>query len=262
MTRIATFGQDYTLSGAAIGANVNAVNVLQPWYQLAPSAPFDCDEVIFLGGGSLYLGSALYNLGVGASGAEVAIASQMASVNQNNGSNNVPSLVKRLKLRIPAGQRIAAQWQESNVTDTGSAIVMLIQRSADVTKRCGIVDTYGAVTSTSGGTVITASATANAKGAWTQITASTLRYYNEISFSCLQASQNSQSFLFDIGVGAAGSEQIIVPDIWNAMDNSASFVVGSYPSFPVSIPAGSRIAVRCQAQTASLEASVTVAGMC
>jgi hypothetical protein len=112
---------------------------------------------------------------------------------------------------------------------------------------CKWTDT-GTVTTTSAGTVITASASINTKGSWAQLVAS-----SAIDSCCLEvaltgnASSSANGQSVDIGIGAGGSEVVIVADLmtqppWN---NSVHYV------FPISIPAGTRIAARTQATTAS-----------
>jgi hypothetical protein len=56
------------------------------------------------------------------------------------------------------------------------------------------------------------------------------------------------SFGVDIAVGASGSEKVIASNLLVHINSGAIF--GSY-AFPVQIPAGSRIASRCQSHTAS-----------
>jgi hypothetical protein len=57
------------------------------------------------------------------------------------------------------------------------------------------------------------------------------------------------SLLFDIAIGAAGSEVIIAADIPARSD--ANFLLGSYLPINVDIPAGSRIAIRAQGSIVS-----------
>ena len=51
----------------------------------------------------------------------------------------------------------------------------------------------------------------------------------------------------DIGVGAASSEQIAVPDLWITATDVE--VIGPVYNIPVQIPKGSRIALRSQCNT-------------
>ncbi len=96
------------------------------------------------------------------------------------------------------------------------------------------------------GTTITGAGSANTKGAWIQLTASTTAdscfmlvtiYFNETT-------SVTTEMVLDIGVGAGGSEQVVVANL---------FTIGRYPriyGFPISIPAGTRVAARSQSTVA------------
>ncbi|MGH8700059.1 MAG: hypothetical protein ACREVR_02630 [Burkholderiales bacterium] len=116
-----------------------------------------------------------------------------------------------------------------------------------------LIDTYGEVTSTSLGTAITASGSANTKGAWTQIIASTDHDARGIGISLVtpddSASPGRWDGLIDIGIGAAASEQVIVPNLLlSAVYEGGN---GKYFWFPLFIPKGTRLAARMQCSTAS-----------
>jgi hypothetical protein len=109
---------------------------------------------------------------------------------------------------------------------------------------------------------VTAGATAHTKGGWTQLIASTPydAYGIWIGIDGIGLSAAATPYLVDIGVGPAGSELVIVPnlDVWGA-DPAAA--VGQNPHqfwFPVYIPAGSRIAARSQSATANKTCRVMV----
>jgi hypothetical protein len=121
--------------------------------------------------------------------------------------------------------------------------------------RTGFLDTVPSTSTTSSaGVTVTASATAHTKGGWSQLVANT----GARSLGILIALDNTAvantatSMLLDIGIGGAGSEQVLIPDL------AAGYVLGEAVSntfcayfFPLFIPAGSRLAARCQAQIAS-----------
>ena len=97
------------------------------------------------------------------------------------------------------------------------------------------------------GTQITASSTAGSKGSWTQLIASTAKEYHWliVGFTANNASATITNVVVDIGIGAASSEIVLVPDL----------LVGSQPSittdfaphlyvFPIRVPSGSRLSAR------------------
>lgn len=121
---------------------------------------------------------------------------------------------------------------------------------------CNATD-LGTVASASLGTIVTASATANTKGAYTQITASTPTDADWILVSLnLVGASNIYTAAIDIAIGPSGSELVVVP---NLMTFTRSLEAGNqWYMIPCSIPAGTRIAARCQSSLASSQASVQV----
>lgn len=114
--------------------------------------------------------------------------------------------------------------------------------------------TVGDDTATSRGVLITASGTANAKGSYTEITSSTafdcdgfFLAWNH-SFSEFSAF----SFLIDLAIGAAASEQIIVPDL------PSQNRTGGIVFIPMNIPSGTRVAARCQASSGSVTVAIAL----
>ena len=105
----------------------------------------------------------------------------------------------------------------------------------------------------SGGFNVTASATIHTKGAWTQLVASTASTsaLAILTFGNVGAVATDTSTLVDIGIGGAGSETVIIPDI-----ACGGHSVGPCTWVPIRIPAGSRVAARCQSLVSSK--SITV----
>ncbi len=100
-------------------------------------------------------------------------------------------------------------------------------------------------TANSRGTTVNSNALANTLGAWTQLIAST-------ASDCVFLNVGAGGFVFagsdgalDIGVGAAGSEQVIAGQLHVSMKDAAGDAQTTYP-LPLAIPAGTRIAARCQ----------------
>lgn len=103
-----------------------------------------------------------------------------------------------------------------------------------------------------GSVTITASATAHTKGSWSQIIASTTAQTTMINFAVISVNVSTadSATLLDIGVGAAGSETVIVPNIAIGGCSTAVFRI------PVKIASGSRIAARIQGVRASQTAAI------
>ncbi len=118
----------------------------------------------------------------------------------------------------------------------------------------GEVETGGAVTAASDGTSVT-SGTADVKGAWAEMIASTARHTDWLQLQFRVNVSTNSDYLIDIGVGGAGVEEVIIPNIYRGSAKSwgtVSIII------PVQIPAGTRVAVRCQSSGASKLLNITI----
>lgn len=109
------------------------------------------------------------------------------------------------------------------------------------------------------GTTITGSSTANVKGAWTELIASTGADAEGIwvAISGVVVSATDTRLLLDIGTGAVAAEVVVVPNI---VGGNAAQNVGRGQSyfFVVAIPSGSRVSARLQGAITSETAEVVV----
>jgi hypothetical protein len=105
------------------------------------------------------------------------------------------------------------------------------------------------------GTALTPSASANTKGSYAQLIASTATQTRmiDLTLTAFPVGANSKSYLIDIATGGAGSEVVLIPDVCVAVKGAFSVCIVNV-RLPVAIPAGVRIAARCQTQAASGEA--------
>ena len=112
----------------------------------------------------------------------------------------------------------------------------------------------GVATATTTQSTVTAPGAANAKGAWLELIASTANEAQGFFLTTTLTTTASRQVLVDIGLGAAGSEVVLLSN--HAM--SLGEMAHSICSFiPLRIPASSRVAVRYQRNnTATLTASV------
>lgn len=95
----------------------------------------------------------------------------------------------------------------------------------------------------------TTGTTLNTKTAWTQYIASTSADANLLYYTPAATQYATDSAaMVDIGIGAAGSETVIVPDL--PIGNWGFSNVPAIP-IPVFVPAGSRVAIRAQTGSAS-----------
>lgn len=192
----------------------------------------------------------LIDIGIGANPNEVVkVADILFSVTD---AANFAATHYFLPIAIAAGERISARFQSSDATETIDLIVILESRGFEPSAGYGLSRTYGAVTADSGGTQVDPGGSANTKGGWTQITASSEFQINELCVFIMESSNNSSSlaqgsFLMDIGVGASTFEVEVIPNLSFASHSSPDSMLPYFlGSFPVSIPPGSRISANIQ----------------
>lgn len=116
----------------------------------------------------------------------------------------------------------------------------------------------GTSTGSSRGTIVTSSATANTKGSFTQLIAST-----SVDAAAILVQFNtgfttsSTSSGVDIAIGGAGSEQVIVNNLYVEGGRTNGVAAPGYV-VPVAIPAGSRVSARSQSSSTSIQCGVQV----
>lgn len=98
---------------------------------------------------------------------------------------------------------------------------------------------------------VTANASAHTKGAWTELIASTAFDVDalDIDVGNVSASGVNTATLLDIGVGAAASETVIIPDVavgGALFGDTIANRVGISFRVPIRIPKGSRVSARIQ----------------
>lgn len=108
----------------------------------------------------------------------------------------------------------------------------------------------GFVAASTTGTQVLANATANTLGSWVQIIASTAADCCMLGIHISGFSSNGPNGAVDIGIGAAASEVIILQQLMVSYFD-ANGAADALFLIPVNIPAGTRIAARCQVDHAS-----------
>ena len=108
------------------------------------------------------------------------------------------------------------------------------------------------------GVTIAAPASAHTKGNWVQLVASTAKRVVAMTLSAHAVGTTQLRFLVDIGVGGAGSEVVVLPNIYVKIGASYTRDGQNFGPLLVDIPAGSRIAARCQCATASKDFALGV----
>lgn len=107
------------------------------------------------------------------------------------------------------------------------------------------------VSGTAGGVTVTASASTHTKGSYTQAIASTSIAADALLLTVTGMNDGAdRRYLFDVATGGAGSEVVLLPNLFAACVTYGAPLVHQM-LIPVSVAAGTRIALRCQSNVGS-----------
>lgn len=246
---IAGFGSSST--GIAVAA-AGSANTKGAWVQLLAATARQAEEVdliIQINAGTLL--SWLVDFGIGANPNEQAIVQNLLvcrAVDQR-------CVHLRLPLRIPAGSRLSARSQCNVASGTVNCSAQLHAPGTLSPPGAGRIDAHGALTASSRGTIIDGGGTANTKGAWAVLDTATGYDYRALGLMFahgLNATRAVQcNFRVDIGVGPAGQEQVILPDLIVCASPDLAATPPALGPFPVLLPEGSRLVARCACSNAT-----------
>jgi len=232
-----------------------SANTKGSWAQLVASTPNDTvfvDVVIYFNASAFSAaGQQLaVDIGVGAGGSEVVIANNLMNV---PGYTLKTGVHYAFPLAIPAGTRIAARAQASVASAVANVSINLFDGSFTQMEGIAAVDSIGFQAGTTRGVTLTPNASANTMGSYAQLVASSSVDYMGImaAFDYQGGAFATQNWLVDIAIGAGGSEVVVVPQLFTGGGGANAFGCPVMPFIPLSIPAGTRIAARCQSSAAS-----------
>lgn len=248
----------------AVGANTAASNgttVSAPgsthtkgsYTQLIASTAHDASGLLLSGyftapsGG----GYGLVDIAIGAAASEQVLISNIPVSRQS--SNGMGWTAILLPCSIPAGTRIAARYQASQTSATCILAAQAVGGTLNYPILAGKAETHGANTGTSQGTVVDPGGSANTKGSYVQMVASTGMNSKWAMLSVMHDAPTAfgWSWLVDIAVGASSSERIVIPNLWIPSLSMSSGLNVVRALLPLAIPSGTRIALRCQSDTNS-----------
>ena len=219
------------------------------YVELVASTPFDCSLLSVHHFPVFAQAVGLIDIAVGGAGSEqVIIANLLETLQVGRDVNRT-----LWPISIPAGTRISARVQDDEATAHPHHIgLYLFEAGFLPSQPLSRVTTYGAQTGDSSGTQIDPGAVINTKGSWIEIDASIANDIRMLTILVGTAGGNTSlstaRFYLDVGVGAGGSEQIVLPDALFLTTTTTDEYHPNpcVPGVPVNIPAGSRLAVRSQ----------------
>lgn len=222
------------------------------WAQLIAATEFEADAIIVWAAMAGNQRTGLVDIGIGTGGSEqVLIPNLTVSRAFDAAAEGLFTAV--LPVRVPAGSRVAARLASAGA-DSGYAGVTLIGGGPGVPSGFQRATDYGTNTGAASGTSVDAGASANAKGSWVQLVASTTHPIRSLLVMAHAAGSSGSAgrHLLDIAIGASNSEEVILANL--VVQKSYAWAPGWIGPIPVSIPAGTRIA-------ACAQCSVTTTGV-
>lgn len=239
-------GADTSVSEGTQVSSSGSSNTKGSFVQLISSTTYTFGGLLIVLGGANTSGRGfLVDIAIGAAASEQVIIPNLYYYSQQDST----LCHAYVPIMIPQGSRISARCQST--TASNNVRVNVIGVSGEGLARDAV--TYGADTANTTGTTVSSGSGSNNKGSWTQLTSATTRAH-EWGIFCVRASGNSQ-YLFDLGIGGSGSEQLLVPNM-NVRDSSSGDP--AIYSFPLRIASGTRVACRSASATGSLGASVSL----
>jgi hypothetical protein len=228
-------------------------NVKSSWYQLFASTTAFANMMYVLSWPVQKSYDFLIDIAVGPAGSEIVLIPDLLV--SSDLYETAPVSLLRLACAIPAGSRISFRAQCTGTSQPITIQVSLVGSNFLGWPQCQAYTTYGANAVDSGATSVDPGGTANVKGAWVEMTASTTRDIGAIVIAAGQRNGGGPyQWDIDVGVGAAGSEVVLIPDVqFENLSNSPIPKPRWWGPFPVTVPAGTRLAVRmkCSVNTAT-----------
>jgi hypothetical protein len=242
----------------------STANAVGSWVQMHAAAPFPVAGLtLMIGKVGIAVAASntqtMFDIGIGAAGAEVAIVSNVAI------GGALAFATWELPISIPVGSRIAVR-NRSVIASKSVTMGMSIYGGGAGRESGYNAVTYGAVTTGSLGTVLTVPTVANTESAWTVLSASTT---SPMRFALVGLAAPNNAFttaadhLIDIGVGTAGAEAAVITDIPASISANEDIAYPRPGLYPVSIPVGSRLVARYRGTgiTTASQPNLTVTGI-
>mgnify|MGYP001205208627 CR=1 FL=1 len=191
------------------------------------------------------------NWGNGDSLADLSILSQSGTVDvvQNIYRSQPQFLMNNTfwPITVPAGSSVGIRAQSANAPSQLWGSIHFTKGGLDALPPLSLSETWGAVPGTTLGTFVNSGGTAFTKGAWAQLVASSARHCRAVILNFQWRGNagrgGSDFYLVDLGVGAAGSEAVVIPDIPVA-ERAGNVMPATHGPFYIEIPANSRVAIR------------------
>lgn len=243
-------GGQRTADGGAVPASSRgtavtsgAVHTKGAWVTLLAATAFDAQGLL-VHMGDINEVTPLLDIGLGAAGAEVVLIPNLRRSGRAGGSSVY------FPVAVPAGTRLSARVQSPGASSALYVNVTLFAQGLTPSSPLSRVTSYGEVLSLTSALALDPGGVANTKGAWVELVGATTSPIRELLVSFAennQFSSTSCSWLVDFGLGAAGAEVVLLPDIGAVVNTTTDIVLPTNVGpLPLDLPAGVRLAVRAQ----------------
>lgn len=230
-------------------------NTKGPWVTLVPGTTTNAASWAFLNGWTAFSSfdsSTLMDIAIGDAGSETIVAANLILGWRRIGDGLL------FPLHVPAGATVRGRLASLMASVSATAWSLDLyggEPDAGLTVP-GKITTYGAVPASSAGTAITPNSTANVKGSYAQLAASTTSAIHALMVLVQGSGTISSGFPvynIDIAVGGSGSETPVIRD--HVVELTTSEEVRRYASefvpLSLNIPAGVRLSARCSTNAAN-----------
>lgn len=192
------------------------------------------------------------DIAIGAAASEIDILKNF-HCSWKNATNQEGAYSIFIPLRVPVGSRVAARIQSDVGGRTVRVSCLGYGASARVTPVFEVCETYGFTAGTTRGVSSDPGGSANTKGSYVEITASTNERTKAIIITTgLPATSSAARRALDFAIGAAASEIILIPNIrYVSLNQGDNYVPSFHGPFPVNIAAATRLAARTSSSTTS-----------
>jgi hypothetical protein len=250
-TRFATYGVDAGTSLAVNVASHASANTKGSYVEIASSTAFHAQGIIVCIGKTNVSDRFLIDIAIGAASSEYVVIPNLIAR-----AENAAQITGQLffPIAIPAGSRISARCQSATGGSSIRVAVTLCGGGFSNYPVYSGVEAIGISTANTDGAFYQTSGTAiNTKCAWQQMTAATSHDIKALQVAHTHFnSAVAASTLYDIGIGAASSETVLIPNLVEVVDSGMQSLTNYSACIPCAIPQGTRVAFRQQSSAVSV----------
>lgn len=231
--------------GIAFSGSAGSMSAWNQIVDAASALPSAVGFHLMAGDNAASAWSRMLDVGIGGAGSEKVILTNWGFCSAGAAQHTY------IPIAIPAATRVAIRVAAGNAGSNDFCIHLLhsgFQGAYGLTGSDGI----GSSVASNGGTSVTPGT--NSKGSYVQLSAATSRAYKGFFICTDPRSSVRASYeraLFDIAVGAAASEVVILHDYAIHGGGNDTGFIGSSAFFPIPIPIGVRVAARAASSSGS-----------